>query len=108
MITTLEDVQAWLGPGYDTPTVTQAYNAAEAWVSKRVRYPVVNPLVEPPEPLEAPDDLKQAVRFQTARYLARRNSPDGMVGLGDLGVARIPVSDQDVQTLINPWRRVVT
>jgi hypothetical protein len=103
MITTVEDVLTWLGPGYDPAIVQEAYAAAEAYVGKRVRWAI------PPDiQAQAPADLVQAVRFQTARYLARRNSPDGMVGLGDLGVARIPVSDQDVQTLINPWRRTVT
>lgn len=104
MITTLEDVLAWLGPGHDQAVVEQAYEAAEGWVGKRVRWEIIP--VDPPTP--APDDLVQAVRFVTARYLARRNSPDGMIGMGDLGVARVPVTDADIRSLINPYRRVVT
>lgn len=94
----------WLGPGHDPAVVELAYTAAEAYIGKRVRWTI------PANPdLPAPDDLVQAVRFQTARYLSRRNSPDGMVGLGsELGIARIPITDQDVQTLINPYRPVVT
>jgi hypothetical protein len=58
--------------------------------------------------LEAvPDDLVLAVCLQTQRLLARRNSPDGLVGMGDLGMARVPVSDSDIASLIAPWRFVV-
>jgi len=110
MITTLEAVVDWLGPGHeaDDPVVIDAYSAAEAYVSKRVRYAVINPLVTPPEPLDAPSDLKLAVALQTQRLLARRNAPDAMVGLGEIGFNALPVSDADIAALIGPWRAVVT
>lgn len=106
-ITTLEDVQAWLGTGHGDE-VEGAYRAAESYVGKRVRW-AAGP-TDPDDPdtwPPAPDDLVQAVKFQTARYLARRSSPDGFVGMGEFGPARVPVTDRDVQNLMDPYRRVV-
>lgn len=96
MITTLEQVKAWLGsPNLDEGLIADAWLAAEAYVQERTQYDWL---------LNVPDSLVQAVDLLTARYLARRNSPDGMVGLGDLGPAQVPYSDIDVERLINPWR----
>lgn len=103
-ITTLDEVRAWLGEGHNDE-VEPAYKAAEAYVGKRVRW-----AAEPGDGEEwppAPDDLVQAVCFQTARYLARRSSPDGFVGMGEFGPARVPVTDRDVQALVDPYRRAV-
>ena len=94
-ITKIEDVMVWLGPGHDQVIVNDAYLGAEAWVGSRVTWDDSQP---------APDDLVLAVDLQTQRLLARRNSPDGLVGMGDLGMARVPVSDSDIASLIAPWR----
>jgi hypothetical protein len=101
-ITTVGDVKAWLGPGHDPAIVQEAYDAAESWVGARVSW------YDPDDPTaDAPESLAQAVCLQTQRLLARRNSPDGLVGMGDLGFARVPVTDADVQSLIAPWRVMV-
>jgi hypothetical protein len=56
-------------------------------------------------------DLELAVYLRAQRYMARRNSPEGVVGLsgsgGDLVAARVPSFDNDVLYLEGPHRKVV-
>lgn len=53
-------------------------------------------------------DLIEAIYVRTQRLAARRNSPEGVVGLtgvgGDLVGARIPPYDNDVLHLEGPYR----
>lgn len=51
-------------------------------------------------------DVKQAVRLMVARHLARRNSPDGTLGMSEFGVGRIATVDRDIEQLLAPYRRV--
>lgn len=82
--------------------------AAEAWVRARTRWPQVEVLSDGSVvELDPPADLVEAVRILTSRYLARRNSPVGVVGMDDMGAVRLPGSDRDVDSLIAPWRLVV-
>ena len=74
-----------------------AYSAAEAAVSARCRWAGD----------QAPADLVQAVVLRTARLLARRNSPDGIVGVGEFGPVRIASIDRDIEHLEAPYKRVV-
>lgn len=105
MLTSLEQVSRWLtsnGVGPGSPEVlSQAHLAADRWVSQRVE------VHAPPGEPETPDDLVLAVCLLTARYLARRSSPDGFVGMGEFGPARVARIDQDVESLIGPYRPVV-
>lgn len=105
-ITRFEDVHTYLGGAVKVPVAEAqpAYEAAEAYVAKRCRWAVPGAGESWPP---APADLVQAVKLQTARMLVRRNSPDGLVGMGDLGVGRVPISDRDVDALMRPYRRVV-
>lgn len=82
-----------------TDQITIAYQAADAYVGNRVR-----PVVEG-DPV--PGDLVLAVCVQTARYLARRNSPDGTVATDDFGPIRVSGRDYDVLSLIGPYRPAV-
>lgn len=50
------------------------------------------------------DDLRLAVFLRTARYLARRNSPEGLVGFADFGLAQVALSDRDVAQLESPYQ----
>lgn len=52
---------------------------------------------------DCPTDVLYAVLLWTNRLLSRRNSPDGIVGVADLGVATIAKADRDVLQLISPW-----
>lgn len=95
-ITSLDAVKAWIGnPNLPDELVAEAWLAAERYVDERTDWD---------KTLTPPDDLVLAVDLLTARYLARRNSPDGMVGLGDLGPAQVMYTDADVERLLNPWR----
>jgi len=62
----------------------------------------VTPLTE-----TVPPDVYQAALMRGARLYARRASPEGLVPFGDLGVARIPSYDRDIDALEAPWRIVV-
>jgi hypothetical protein len=50
-----------------------------------------------------PTDVLYACLLWTNRLLSRRNSPDGIVGVADLGVATIAKADRDVLQLLSPW-----
>lgn len=99
MITNPATVRAMITSGGNLPdeVFTPAYEAAENYVQARVRIPDG----------DTPPALVEAVALLTARYLARRNTPDGLVGLGDLGAVRLPTTDGDVRSLIAPYRPVV-
>lgn len=53
-------------------------------------------------------DLRTAIFLRAQRYVARRNSPEGIVGLsgvgGDFVSARVPGFDSDVLALESPHR----
>lgn len=55
-------------------------------------------------------DLREAVYLRTQRLAARRNSPEGVVGLtgtgGDFVGARVPGTDADVVALEAPYRKI--
>jgi hypothetical protein len=57
--------------------------------------------------LPCPADVQYATLLWTNRLLSRRNSPDGVVGVGDLGVATISRADRDVAQLLSPWTEPV-
>lgn len=103
-VTQYESLIVSLGPTLNTVdegTKRAAYEAAEAYVAERCTWSV-GAGSDP-----APASLVQAVRLLTSRYLARRNSPDGLAGGGDLGPVRVAAVDRDVDRLIAPWRNVV-
>lgn len=114
-LTTAEEVASVLKPADATaPAFLKAYRAAERWVAKRCTWETVD--VEQDdgnggtttvqEPVDA-EDLIEAIILLTGRYLARKNSPDGLVGMGDLGVMRISAIDRDVRDLVAKNRRIV-
>lgn len=84
----------------------RALAAANGWVTARVR----DFSKTPPEQYgflsEVPGELVQAVVLLTARYLARVNSVEGLVSMGDQA-AYLPSQDRDVAALIEPYRPVV-
>lgn len=95
-ITTQAQVQGRF-PQADPGRRTSAWKAAEQYVADRCRWGDGT----------APDALVEAVLLLTGRFLARHNSPDGLVGGGELGPARIPALDRDAERLMQPYRRVV-
>ena len=70
--------------------------------------PDQQPLPVPPAVLSTvPPDLFEAALMRGARLYARRASPEGLIPLGDLGVARVPRFDADIDALEAPYRDVV-
>ena len=102
MLVSRDVVTQWLasngGGSLTGDVIDTSYKAADDYVANRVRvFPAG----------EVPADVQLAVCLMTARYLARRNSPTGMVGIDDLAVAQIPGADVDVPRLLAPYRKVV-
>ena len=93
-----EQLAQWF-PGENESDLTLARDAAERYVGNVCRIPA--------DLEQVPADLVQAVRLLVARWLARRNSPDGTLGMSEFGVGRISTVDRDVLQLIAPYRRVV-
>ncbi|MFT4295638.1 MAG: hypothetical protein QM582_09530 [Micropruina sp.] len=103
-VTTAAAVADVLKTPATAPRFVAAYKAAEAATRKRCRWPYAD---SDGDPIPAPDDLVQAVILRTGRYMARANSPDGLVGMGDLGMMRVSSVDRDIERLEAPWRPVV-
>lgn len=57
---------------------------------------------------DLPGNLREAFYLRVMRLLARRNSPEGVVGFADFGPARVARADVDVDTLEGPYRRIAT
>lgn len=56
------------------------------------------------------DDLREAIFLRTQRLAARRNSPEGIVGLsgvgGDFTAVRVPAFDGDIAALEAAHRKI--
>ena len=53
---------------------------------------------------EVPADIKLGTIRLAGRWFTRRRSPDGLVTMGDLGAARIPSIDPDIERLLRIGR----
>lgn len=108
-IPTLEDLKTWLGleasDTADDAVLQQSLDAA----LKQQRRVVVYPCDAFGDPA-FDDDLVEAVFLRAQRLAARRNSPEGVVGLtgggGDFVSARVPAYDSDVASLEAPYRKI--
>lgn len=96
---TVDDVKAWLkvADTIDDVAIGNGLMAAQANMARRLAFPVAGDV----EVVD--DDLFLACLLRTARYLARRNSPDGLVGFADFGPARVARVDADIETLERPY-----
>lgn len=85
------------------------YNACDAAQQSRCNgFDVVNPLIEPPEPVDIPDALNQAFMRRIQREVAARNLPLGMVGIdAEYGAQRLPSIDVLVEDAERPYRKQV-
>lgn len=107
---TLADVKAWLGLAagdtYDDVVLQKSLDAALAAQALAVDYPIDPDLLVP---VFTPE-LTEAVYLRTQRLAARRNSPEGVVGLSGLGgdfvSARVPAGDADVVRLEGPSLKI--
>jgi len=107
---TLDELKAWLGleltDTTDDVVLTESLNAALRAQARVVTYPV--------DGTGAPDyeaDIREALFLRAQRLAARRNSPEGVVGLagagGDFVAARLPGGDGDIERLEGPFLTMV-
>jgi hypothetical protein len=103
----LAALSAWLGlePGDDQDSVV-LQESLDAGLEQQARV-----VAYPADAFGAPsftNDLREAVFLRAQRLAARRNSPEGIVGLsgagGDFVSARVPAYDADVASLEAPHR----
>jgi len=110
---TIDQIREWLRltDDFDDVALQEGLDAALAHQQSVLRFPVYSAAnCNSPELFDQPyysDDLRLAAMLRTARYLARRNSPEGLVGFGEFGVAQVALSDRDVAQLESPYVRVV-
>jgi hypothetical protein len=107
---TLAELKAWLGlddaDTHDDVVLQESLEGALVAQREAVVYPVDG---DGTEVFNA--DLRLAVFLRAQRLAARRNSPEGVVGLqgagGDFVSARLPGGDSDVWVLEGPHAKVV-
>jgi hypothetical protein len=106
---TITDVKGYLRLGTDTSddaVVTEQLNAATKWAWNRCD-PQFWDQTNPNWVGYVPDPLFTVVVMEAGRLYRRRDSVDGTIGWGDMGVVRVGPKDPDIETLIAPYLNVV-
>jgi uncharacterized protein (UPF0261 family) len=104
---TLDDLKAWLSVSDDQDDVVlkESLDAAIEAQCRVVRYPC-DAFGDP----TVTSDLRNAIFLRAQRYAARRNSPEGIIGIGGSGgdfvAARVASFDTDVLHLEGPHRKI--
>lgn len=100
MAVTVDDVRDYLGAERLSPVdenaLVDALAAAEELIAKRCWWDTTQ---------GDPYVIDQATVMQAARLFRRKFSVTGFEGFGDLGIARIPVLDPDIETLVMLYLR---
>jgi len=101
-----QDAKASVGRGSSDAEFSVAWAAAEAYTWQKIRpWYEPDPEGEPPDPIPpAPADLVQAVLLLISRLIARKKSPEGVLGFDDIAV-RVGSSDPDYRRLIGAHKR---
>lgn len=108
---TLPEVKAWLGldPDDTTDDVVLSESLAAAIASQNAV--CLYPVDEDTDEAYYSDDLVEAIYLRTQRLAARRNSPEGVIGLAGVGGefvgARVPTGDPDILRLEGPHLNMV-
>jgi hypothetical protein len=105
---TSDDYKAWarISDTTDDAAIDEAVSAAAE--SVQLRAPAaftVDPDTGVADPV--PRAVKQAGLLLANRLMARRNSPDGVVGVSDMGTATILSYDADISAMLGPWTGMV-
>lgn len=106
---TLQELKAWLGLApddtQDDVVLQESLDAALEQQARVVCYPR-----DGFGDAVFTADLRDAVMLRSQRLAARRNSPEGVLGLsgtgGDFVSARVPAYDADVAALEAPHRQI--
>jgi hypothetical protein len=106
---TVAGYKAWAridaGDTADDAAIQEASDAAAQ--ALQLRAPLGFTVDESGDPLPVPAMLIQAGLLLTNRLMARRNSPDGVVGVSDMGTATILSYDADISQMVGPWTDMV-
>jgi hypothetical protein len=104
---TLDDVKTLLRTDdtNDDALIQTNLSAAIAWVTARCSGG--GGWVDPGNPNFLPDSLFTAAQYEAARLTRRRDSVDGTIGWGDMGVVRVGPKDPDIETLMAPYLAIV-
>ncbi len=100
------DVKDYLRLGADTSddaVVGQALAAAIAWVTARVAPTWTDPAGEG----YLVDALYTVALMEAGRLYRRRDSVDGTIGWGDMGIVRVGPKDPEIETLIAAYLAIV-
>jgi len=90
-----------LGP-FNSPVWGRPYNEIRAAAGWLVGYQLVQVTAKWGWPA-VPDEISQAAALLAARLYRRKDSPAGVFGNADTGLARISRTDADVEALIAPY-----
>jgi hypothetical protein len=104
----LADVKAYLRIGTDTTddaVLAGMLAAATAWTEDRTNPKWWDPTNA--DYTQIPDPLFTVVVMESGRLYRRRDSVDGTIGWGDMGVVRVGPKDPEIDTLIAPYLTVV-
>ena len=100
---TVDEVAGTLRIDAADPIVATSLAAAIDWVTGRC-----DPQWTDPEaPGFLPDALWTAAEREACRLVRRRDSLDGTIGFGDIGVVRVGAKDNDIETLLAQYLVVV-
>jgi len=103
---TVADVKTFLRLGADTTDdalIGTELAAAIHWVSNRC----VAQYVTPGTAQFLPEPLYSAALHEAGRMYRRRDSVDGTMGWGDMGVVRVGPKDPDIETMLAPYLNVI-
>jgi hypothetical protein len=101
----LADVKAYLRLGSDTTddqVISEQLAAAIDWVTARCP-----DWVNPANPNFLPNPLFTVAVMEAGRLYRRRDSVDGTIGWGDMGLVRVGPKDPDIETLIAAYLAIV-
>jgi len=86
-------------PGSDAVIQSALAAAVDFGVARFGKDPATGLDVYPPDATTVPDSAYQACLIHAARLSKRRDSTDGTIGFGDLGVIRVGRFDVDAESL---------
>lgn len=98
-VITLPEALEWVGRMMSDPVDESAMGIVVAAVNRNIARTHRKACVEP---IDA--DAKLAGLLQASRWYSRRNSPDGLVGFGDMGGTSIRNLDPDIRDALKPFR----
>ena len=106
---TVDEYKAWARiDGADTTDDVAIAEAVEASSEAvQIRAPKAFVLDDTDQPVPPPQAAHEAGLLLANRLMSRRNSPDGVVGVSDMGTATILSYDADITALLSPWTEMV-